>query len=459
MNLVFIMIDSLRADYVGCYGNKWIKTPNVDNLAKESILFKSVFPESLPTIPIRRSTFTGKRVFPFEDYRPRKGDPVIWPGWEPIPEDRVTLAEILQNNGYRTALITDTFHMFKPSMNFHRGYDQWEWIRGQEADNYKSAIPKDVNLDKYMVPAMKGTWVETILKRYFANTKDRKTEEDYFAPRVFKSAMKWLEENKDAEKFFLCIDCFDPHEPWDPPKKYIDLYDPDYKGKEIIRPIYGNSDYLSEKELNHIRALYAGEVTMVDTWLGYFLDKMKELELMDTTLIVFLSDHGHPLGEHGIIGKLPWALYPELMDVPLLVRHPKGEKAGTHIDKFVYNHDIFPTILNLLEIPTPEKSNSINLWFYVTEKNAPERGYVTSIFRDYVWARDEKYAYISNIYGKEVHLYDVESDPNQHKDIAQENPKEVKRMFERILEDAKGVLPDHRKLWEKASDKFLESKN
>ena len=148
-NVVLVIFDSLRKDCVGAYGSPpWgtVKTPHLDALASESMLFSRVYPESLPTLPTRRAVYTGRNVYPFHnaDFR-LKGDFVGAPGWGPIPEDQDTLAEMLRESGYRTGLIADVYHMFKASKNFSRGFDQWMFLRGQEGDPQRSGpeIPPD----------------------------------------------------------------------------------------------------------------------------------------------------------------------------------------------------------------------------------------------------------------------------------------------------------------------------
>jgi arylsulfatase A-like enzyme len=444
MNVILIILDSLRADHVGCYGNKWIRTPTLDALAVESAVFTRAFPESLPTIPMRRAIHTGKRTFPFRDWAPKKGDPVVSYGWQPIPEDQVTLAETLGRNGYHTVFITDTFHQFKPSMNFHRGFAQWHWIRGQEADFYGPvALVAREQVEAVLTPQMQQFGPAPMVRQYLANQAQRRDEEDFQAPRVFRAAMRCLEENQAADNLFLLVDSFDPHEPWDPPRHYVDLYDPDYHGREVIFPPYGPNSYLSEVELKHMRALYAAEVTMVDHWLGRFLDRARSLGLLDRSLVIVTSDHGHQLGEHGVTGKVFFGLFNELMDVPLVIRHPDGTGAGLGVDAFVQHHDIPATILALLGIESEEPLEGVNLWDFVDGPGGQRRPYVTAAFSNYVWCRDQRYAYIARNDGKEARLYDMEADPEQLQDIAVAEPEVCGEMFQRVLDDAGGPLPNY----------------
>ena len=112
----------------------------------------------------------------------------------------------------------------------------------------------DTQVDKATVAGNEADMREK-MRQYLANTRYRKTEEDWFAPQVFTGAGDYLEHIKVAQPFFLLVDSFDPHEPWDPPRYYTDLYDPGYTGVEQINPQYGPSDYLDPTELRHMRAL------------------------------------------------------------------------------------------------------------------------------------------------------------------------------------------------------------
>ena len=440
MNVVLVIIDSLRRDHVGCYGNEWIQTPNLDALAAESVRFSHVYPESLPTLEARQSIHTGNRLFPFRDHQSRKGDEVRWAGWHPIGEDQITLAEIMAHAGYRTGLVTDGFHQFKPSMNFHRGFQQFQWIRGQQDDWWQSpARVAGTDISPFLHPTLEGTRREDELRRYLSNVLDRRYEEDFFTPRVFREGMRFLEDNY-RENFFLVVDCFDPHEPFDPPRWYSELYDPGYEGREITWPIYGPCDWMTPAEIAHTRALYAGEVTMLDRWLGVFVDRLRDLAVLDETLLIVVSDHGHSLGERGIMGKLEDYQYPELVDIIMLAREPGGKGAGTVVDEFVYDHDLLPTIAAWAGVDLPVPVDGIDLW-PVIEGAGSGRDFVTCSMGEYVRYQDREFHFMARNDGSEQQLFSPADDPGLENNLVDSMPDVGSRLFESIVADAGGPLP------------------
>jgi arylsulfatase A-like enzyme len=195
------------------------------------------------------------------------------------------------------------------------------------------------------------------LSNHLRNTAWWASEDDRFVARTIRAACQWLEENQDLDQFFLYIDTFDPHEPWDAPKKYVELYDPGYQGEEVNYPIYGFwKEFLTEAELGHTRALYMAEATLVDHWFGVLLDKIDDLGLTEDTALIFTSDHGFLFGEHDIIGKslirddiatfeaIP--LYDQVRRTPLLISLP-GQTEGQHLPALVQAPDLMPTILEM----------------------------------------------------------------------------------------------------------------
>ena len=443
MNVILVILDSLRKDHIGAYGNDRIKTPNLDAFAGESLRFTRAYPESVPTIPARRAIHTGIRTWPFRNWVPQRGETFFPAGWQRIPEDQTTLAEILLEAGYETMLVTDTQHEFKASMNFQRGFRVFDWIRGQERDHYRPTMRvTDEQVQKWVVPGNDESMVDKV-RQYLANTSNRKGEEDYFAPRVFNRAAEFLEAANRALPFFLVIDSFDPHEPWDPPQEYIDLYSDGFDGPEPIVPNYSDASWIEERELERMRALYSAEVTMTDRWLGDFLDKVDSLGFAENTMVMVLSDHGVALGEHNATGKPYWALYPELTDVPFLIRHPQGAGAGQTSDFFASTHDVAPTVLGSLGMDVPAAMGGQDLSVLLDGGDPEqERPHFTLGYDEYVWARDDRYAMISRNDGAEAKLFDIQEDPGMDTDIASDNQDVVRRMFDDyVIGDAGGPLP------------------
>lgn len=345
MNVVVIVADSLRVDHVGCYGSR-VKTPNVNELAMEGTVFEQAFSEGLPTLPTRTTWWTGRYTFPFR-------------GWQQFEHSDLLLAEVLWDKGYKSALISDTYHMHKPIYNCGRGFDDVIWVRGQEYDPWIVDPNIPVDITKYH--RLKGDETDNLWKprfeQYLRNVSWIKNEEDYFVARVVKEAINWLdnivENKKQRDKLFLWVDCFDPHEPWDPPEPYRSMYDPAYSGQEIIDPVAGDiAGYMTPEEVSHTKALYAGEVTLVDKWIGMLIEKLRELELYDNTLIIYMSDHGEPFGEHGYIRKAKPYNYGYLVNIPWIIKHPEGIGRRKRIRAIVQTVDLMSTILDFLNIST-----------------------------------------------------------------------------------------------------------
>ena len=445
MNVVVVIIDSLRKDHVGAYGNDWIKTPNLDALAKQSLRFTRSHPESFPTICARRAVHTGIRTFPFRNWQPWSEDDVKLWGWQPIPRGQTTLAEILEDQGYNNLLVTDTLHQFRPFYDMHRGFHAFNFIRGQERDFYRPQTPASrKKMNNVLIGGPEAAHAADIMRQFFANTMGMRTEEDYFAPQVFLKGIDFLEAGKLYEPFFLVVDNYDPHEPWYTPEKYISLYDEGYNGPEPMTSSSGPSDWLTERQLKRMHARYSAEVTMADRWLGHFLSKMDELNLFENTLLILFSDHGHAFGEHGYAGKVPGAMYPELTDTVFFIRHPEGKLAGQTNDYYASTHDVAPTILGALGIEQPSPMEGQDLSVILEGKEPEPRPHFSASYHDHVWARDDRYVFFSNHQRTDAKLFDVTEDPQMRKNVAGARPEVVKHMFDGyILKDAGGSLPSY----------------
>ena len=449
VGVILVISDSLRADFLECYGSQNIRTPNIDRLAEESAVFDRNYIASYPTVPHRLDIWTGKYNFPFK-------------GWEPLDPKDTTLPEVLSRHGVTTALVFDTPMLEK--FDFDRGFSGLWHIRGHHVDRACTDpnIPISLPAAPHKLKHLQRT------RQYLRNRAWWRYEKDYIAPRTFEKAMEWLERNYTLDKFFLLIDTWDPHEPFDPPLHYLRMYaDLDDEVENIIYPVYGHCDYMSREELQRVRALYAGEVTMIDTWVGRLLDAVERFGLIDSTMIIFTTDHGHLFGEHGLEGKpvgILGGLYEVTTRIPLIIRHPEGLASEKRIKGITQPVDIMPTILDFFNIPIPKtvEGKSIlplmrgeveTLHKYAFSARFPESyriGQVSAHIFD-GWAgpsqvfspitvTDERWSLICSPSPEMSELYDLKSDPMQEKNVINEEKDiadEMRRALISFLEERK----------------------
>lgn len=343
-NVVVIVADTFRRDHLGAYGNTHIHTPNLDAFANSSVTFDRHTISSFPTMPARADMLTGNFSYTFM-------------GWEPLWESLHTLPGLLSKAGYLTMGIVDTPYFIRNRFGYDRGFDDFIWVRGQ-GDDTRPHERSDY----------RATW---------------KSESDRLVARTVTEAENWLERHYD-EQFFLYVDTWDPHEPWDAPEYYTERYRPGYDGRQIY-PAYGNwrDAGLSQDDVELAHATYCGEVTMVDHWMGRLLSKLDVLGLKENTVICFVSDHGFYFGEHDYLGKAEWIndqsatanpdstmpawlaeswlltvdrspLYQELTRVPLIVSAP-GLEPGRR-SAITTAPDLAPTILDLTGVGVPPEA-------------------------------------------------------------------------------------------------------
>ena len=429
MNVIVIVNDSLCLDSLGCYKNDWIKTPNIDRLASESAVFDYCYSEGLPTVPTRTTFFTGRFTFPFR-------------GWQRLEPTDVLLAELLWNKGITSCLITDTYHLHKPTMGFARGFDYVQHIRGHEGDPWILDESIKVDVDKYYKGNGKDKAVRQQLTQYLRNTHFWKGEEDTFVARVMNEGINWLERQTKKDNLFLWLDCFDPHEPWDPPPPYNRMYtDPNYNGKDIIHPIPGPVEgYLSPEELHHIKMLYAGKVSLCDHWVGVFLEKAKEMGLYDNSLIIFTTDHGAPFGEHGYIKKVEPGLYEELVHIPLIIRHPEGLGVEKRFNAMAETRGSRPAILDFLNVRKPPRIHGYSLLPVMSEEMESIRDYAYMGYFKRAWRiSDREWSFLLNFgKNKSPELYNLKEDPIEQKNLISgktEKAAELELALRRFVSD------------------------
>lgn len=345
MNLAYIVIDTLRYDYIGANGNDWIETPNFDRFAEKSWVFDRAFLASFPTIPYRTDVITGQYGAPFHP-------------WKPLRHERQTLPRTLAQSGYATQLIHDTPHLVNGGHNFDWPFHAWTFIRGAEVDRdwIMDTVPWPENWKKEPLfdCLSDQAFQSNMLRSYSRANRNRKTLDDWNCAKLFNTAAQFLKDNAKRENFFLWVDCFDPHEPWDAPPEYMLKYDKraGYDGNIDPRSLGGrNKDVLSDEAREHVKHQYAAKVTWMDHCFGQFVDALESTGLDKNTAVILTGDHGTNIAERGSFGK-GQPIREQVGHVPLFVRLPEGDSGRSNV--IVQPQDFFPTVLNILGQDRPE---------------------------------------------------------------------------------------------------------
>ncbi|MBM4046025.1 MAG: hypothetical protein FJ279_12985 [Planctomycetes bacterium] len=423
MNVIVICLDTLRCDALGCYRPDWVKTPCIDAYAARATRFTQARCGSFPTVPMRVDAYTGD---------------VNWPryGWKEIDPRQPKLPLLLREAGVHTALVLDTANNVAAKLNTF--YDEFHFIKKDVDDGVKP------DMIKLPVPR------ESIRQNAVGYVRDRamwahyRHEEDWFGVRTMRRACQWLEDNAKRERFFLWVDTFEIHEDWMPPRYYVDLYDKGYTGLDHTYPNYGYTDIYKPEELHHLRSCYAGEVTLVDRWVGHLLRQIELLGLFENTCVILTSDHGMYIGEHGRAGKHtvnpddPWPYYDTVAKIPLLVWTPFAGAPKT-VNALVQAADTMPTVLDLCGVAPPKTVGKSWLPLLKGHATACHTTVYTSC---HTGSGPGRIAYLPShitvntarhtaIFGRQPHkpeLYDRATDPDQLHNIADEQPETLTKL-------------------------------
>lgn len=373
-NAIVILLDSLNRHMLGAYGGTEFATPNLDRLSRRSVRFTNHYAASLPCIPARHDILCGAWDF-------------LWRPWGSVElwEDAITYP--LRHAGVVSQLISDHPHLFETGgENYHVDFTAWDYERGHEGDPWKTRFD----------PSFAGmpTFGRPVGMPYARSRPYFRGEEDFPGPRTMRAAARFLREDARAhERFFLFVDEFDPHEPFDTPEEYARRYDPDWEGQPLIWPPYAVGavarGVIDARQGRQIRARYGAKLTMIDRWLGQVLDEIDAQNLWEDTLIVLCTDHGHYLGEKDIWGKPAAPLYQTMSHIPLLVAAPcivTGEN-----DALTTSVDIFATLADLFGV-----SNKIRQRVHGRSLLPLLDGEAESV-RDWL---------LAGVWGREVHYID-----------------------------------------------------
>ena len=443
MNVIVICCDTLRADVVDHTWEDEVQTPNLDALRQQSVVFDNAWGEGEPTIPMRRGFFTGKRSYPWRFHIDDRGSVPNTYGWHAIPTEQTTTAEYLLANGVATGLVADVYHMFKPTMNFTRGFMSYDYIRGQENDRVRSGPLSAIDMKPYLPDEIANPKDRPGIAQYLLNMLDRRSEEDYLAPRVFRSAARWVQDNRENQPFFLWIDSFTPHECWDPPMYFADRYFAKAGVKDYIYPqMVQRYKTLKEDEIRRTKALYYGYVTFVDKWIGYFLNNVDNMGLMDDTVIFLVSDHGTELMDKTMFGKSAQAMHPYNTHLNFWIRHPDTGYHGKTVNAYVQNTDVLPTVLSCFGVEH-EPVDGYNLLPVISGAQAPPRDHVITGWGQIASVRTPAWNLMLNTVAPDANplLFNTAVDTKEAHDVSADHPDVVRELQSKLEALLGGSLP------------------
>ena len=321
-NIILIIVDTLRADHVSAYGYTRNTTPNLDTFfGSQGVRFNRVISTAPWTCPSVAAMLTGRTPTSLgTTYATRSHS---------VPQNANTLAEYLKDKGYDTAGFVSTY-CNKARLGFSQGFNYYD---DQLTDQPSSDKARAADINKHAMQWLDNTW---------------------------------LPQSKGETPLFLFLYYFDPHAWYDPPSPYDTLFDNDYIGKLTPAVYKDGEDTISgkivptDRDIHHLLAMYDGEISYWDAYLGEMMTFLQNHHLLENSLIILTSDHGELFGEYG-----GWAhgssLKEELLRVPLLMRYSGVIPPGTSVQSTVQNYDLMPTILDWAGVTLPGDLQAISL--------------------------------------------------------------------------------------------------
>ena len=360
-NVVVVLLDSLNRHLLGSYGGGEFDTPNLDRFAKErAVRFTRHHTGSLPCMPARHDILCGALDF-------------LWKPWGSIELWEEAVTYDLRQAGVTTMLLSDHPHLFETGgENYHTDFGGWEYLRGHEGDLWRTyEDPSWVGTPT--LPARPGGWYwkrafdfgEGAERPYDRSRTFFRSEEDFPGPKTMKASADWLRRaTPHHDRWFLFVDEFDPHEPFDTPEPWLGRYDPDWDEDLLIWPPYDvgavASGRLTEREGRQVRANYGSKLSMIDHWFGEVTAALDDQDLWDTTAVVVCTDHGHYLGEKDLWGKPGVMQYEPLGHTPLQVHWP-GAEPGSTCDALTTNVDLHATIADVFGVDAGHRTHGTSL--------------------------------------------------------------------------------------------------
>jgi len=412
-NILIIHADQHRTDCIGAYGNNEIITPNLDNLAKEGVLYNNSYCTLPVCTPSRYSLLSGMYVHEHEGWTNHS---TLKPGIETCPD-------ALKRTGYKTKAI-GKMHFAPTYLDI--GFDEMILAEqdgpGRWDDDYHRDLMKNNLVDINDLEDQRHEYRKDAPEDYWKSfgTKPTNLPDEYYSTDwIANHAINTLE-NWDDSGNMLMIGFIKPHHPFDPPQKWTEMYNaqkltllPGWIDQPLERDTRQNPGYftntsLDKQALKKSMAYYYASITQIDYEIGRMIKILKDKGIYDNTMIIYTSDHGEHLGYHHQILKGGY-LYESIMKVPLIIKYPESHSAGTENNKLVSNIDVAPTILAAAGLEKQESMSGHNL-----NDNSLNKEFIFAHawLSDQAMARSKRYKLILKRKGESL-FFDLEKDPHE----------------------------------------------
>jgi len=338
---VVVMYDTLCRHFLPSYGNEWVKAPNFERLAARTTQFQNFYVGSMPCMPARREMHTGRYNF-------------LHRSWGPLEPFDDSMPAILDNHGIHAHKVTDHQHYWEDGgATYHQRYTSFDFVRGQEGDKWVGDVNKlrDREYGQHRWPEGQRSKMG---RQDNINREHMTRAELQPQHKTFSLGLDFLERNKDADRWYLQIETFDPHEPFFSQTEFQDLYPHEYDGPAFDWPPYREVRE-DEQTVAHIRYMYAALITFCDQQLGRVLDAFDAHDLWKDTMLLVNTDHGFLMGEHDWWAKVVTPFFQEVAHIPFWAHDPRHpEQLGQQRNALVQTIDLAPTILDYFDIELPK---------------------------------------------------------------------------------------------------------
>lgn len=368
MKAILVLMDTFRYDALELCGGNADLLPNFKRLKDHCVNYTCHYAGSLPCMPARRELHTGRYNF-------------MHRGWGPLEPQDDSMPELLKKNGIYTHLVSDHYHYWDDGgATYHTRYSSWECVRGHESDPWKGLV------GPVEMPEIHAPWNPEGIRKNYVNRKYMPEYKDSTLARTFDLGMDFIDANHSEDSWFLQIESFTPHEPFVNYPQYRRLLpDPLVGQASEWGTLTSEGDPLREEDTrNDYRTL----LVECDHEMGRLLDRMDRYDLWEDTMILFTSDHGTLLGEHGEWNKNRQPLFQEVVHTPLLVWDPRDGRKGVEDASLNRMIDVPATILDYFNLPLPE-----NMLGQPVRKGSCE-GALFGYYGSYVCCTDGRYVYM-----------------------------------------------------------------